>query len=85
MIVESFKETHIIEAVKNGEILELYREESRCLITGTFQISPNRQESLHVVVDYWSEIDSIDWVDLVTAYIPRYPFWETPNKRGKIK
>ena len=83
MITEDFRETHIIEAIENGTILELYADESRCLIKGTFQLSKKGKESLHVVIDYWSEFDNIDWVDLVTAYIPRYPFWETAIKRGR--
>lgn len=76
-------EKNIVEAVENGEILEHYIEEERCLITGTFQISGKNRESLHIVVDYWSESKVIDWIDIVTAYIPRYPFWETSYKRGK--
>lgn len=82
MNTEGFKEANIVEAIENGTILELYANESRCLITGAFQLSKKGNESLHVVIDYWSEFDEIDWVDLVTAYIPRYPFWETPIKRG---
>ncbi|MBW1615337.1 MAG: hypothetical protein JRJ49_02150 [Deltaproteobacteria bacterium] len=41
------------------------------------------KETLHVVIDYWSELKKIDWIDIVTAYIPRYPFWKTPYIRGK--
>ncbi len=85
MLAEGFDESAIIETILNGTIIEHYIEEDRCLITGTFQLSLNIKESLHVVVDYWSEFVTIDWLDIVTAYIPRYPFWETPYKRGRRK
>ena len=85
ILAEGFDEGHIIEAVGNGKILEDYIEEDRCLVAGTFQLSENIKESLHIVLDYWSASEEIDWVDIVTAYIPRRPFWETPYKRGKRK
>lgn len=85
MLAEGFNENDIIDAIKNGKIIEYYIEEDRCLITGTFQISPTIKEALHVVIDYWSESEAIEWVDIVTAYIPRHPFWETPYKRGRRK
>ncbi len=85
MLAEGFDETQLLESIENGKILEIYCEESRCLIVGTFKISEKIQEFLHVVVDYWSESEEIDWVDFVTAYIPRAPFWETPHRRGGKK
>ena len=83
MLAEGFGEDDILEAIGNGKLLELYNEEDRCLITGTFQLSENTKEHLHLVIDFWSEIGEIEWIDIVTAYIPRRPFWETPNIRGK--
>ncbi len=83
MLSEGFDEENIVEALLNGKILEQYTKESRCLITGKFQISKQTQGALHLVVDYWSETKEIEWVDIVTTYIPRKPFWETPNRRGK--
>ena len=85
MLSEGFEEGNIVEAIINGKILEHYTEEYRCLITGKFQISKHSKESLHIVVDYWSETEEIEWVDIVTTYIPRKPFWGTPNRRGKIQ
>ena len=85
MLAEGFYESDIIETIGSGRILEHYSEEERCLIIGTFQLSENVKESLHIVVDYWSESEVIDWVDFITAYIPRQPFWETPHKRGRKK
>ena len=85
MFAEGFDESNIVESIENGRILEHYIEEDRCLIAGTFRISKGNRESLHIVVDYWSESKVIDWVDIVTAYIPRYPFWETSYKRGRKK
>lgn len=85
MLAEGFNEKDIVEAILNGKIVEHYIEEDRCLITGIFLLSLNTKESLHIVIDYWSESETIDWIDVVTAYIPRHPFWKTPNQRGKIK
>ncbi|MBW2606236.1 MAG: hypothetical protein JRD05_01235 [Deltaproteobacteria bacterium] len=51
MLAEGFEEGDIIEAIGKGRILEHYVEEDRCLITGTYQLSENIKESLHVVVD----------------------------------
>ena len=56
--------------------------ENRCLITEKFRLTKRVKETLHVVIDYWSELKKIDWIDIVTAYIPRYPFWKTPYIRG---
>ena len=85
MLSEGFEEKDIIECIGNGKIIENYYEEDRCLISGKFKISENNHESLHLVIDYWSESDEINWIDIVTAYIPRFPFWETPYKRGRKK
>jgi len=85
MLAEGFGEDNIIEAVENGKIIENYAAEDRCLIAGTFPISEKTREHLHIVVDYWSEVGIIEWIDIVTAYIPRRPFWETPYQRGRRK
>lgn len=85
MLAEGFDEGNIAEAVGNGKILEHYTEEDRCLIAGTFRISENTEESLHIVADFWSESEDTEWIDIVTAYIPRRPFWETPYMRGRRK
>ncbi len=85
MLAEGFDESNIVEAVGSGKILEHYAEEDRCLIAGTYQLSEKIKESLHVVADFWSESEEIEWVDIVTAYIPRRPFWETPYMRGRRK
>jgi len=84
MLAEGFSERCIVEAMENGKIIENYFAEDRCLIAGFFQISEKTRESLHVV-DFWSESNQIEWVDIVTAYIPRRPFWQTPHIRGKRK
>ena len=82
MLSEGFCEDNVRESIENGKILEIYEEENRCLIIGQFKITEKLNEYLHIVIDYWNESKKIDWVDIVTAYIPRRPFWETPFKRG---
>ena len=83
MLAEGFHEKDIIEAILNGKIIENYIDEDRCLIAGAFKLSPKTKESLHIVIDYWFESKRVEWIDIVTAYIPRRPFWNTPYKRGK--
>lgn len=83
MLSGGFDESDILECIESGKILENYHEENRGLISGSFHTSEHLRESLHVVLDYWSESGKIDWIDLVTAYIPRPPFWETPYRRGR--
>jgi hypothetical protein len=40
----------------------------------------------HMLAEGFSErCIQIEWVDIVTAYIPRRPFWQTPYIRGKRK
>ncbi len=67
MLAEGFDESDIVEAICNGKILENYTEEDLCLIAGAFQITEKTQESLHIVVDFWSESEKFDWADIVTA------------------
>lgn len=83
MLAEGFNEKDIIESILDGKIIEHYNDEDRCLIAGTFELSLTSKEYLHIVIDYWSERKEIEWIDIVTAYIPRRPFWETPYRRGK--
>lgn len=85
ILAEGFTESDISEAAENGKILESYENENRCLIVGTFRISERTAEHLHIVIDYWFGTDMTGWIDIVTAYIPRRPFWETPYQRGRRK
>ena len=83
MLSEGFGESDILGAIGNGKILERYPDESRCLVVGTYPVSQTTNESLHVVIDCWTVTGTIDWIDIVTAYVPQRPFWETPYQRAK--
>lgn len=78
MVEEGFELSHCEEALLNGRVLEEYPKEHRCLILGTFHWTPTTTDHLHVVVDY----SDPNWLDFVTAYIPRSPVWEAPDRRG---
>ena len=39
----------------------------------------NVSSPLHIVYDYSND----EVVDIVTAYIPQKPWWETPSRRGR--
>jgi len=81
MIEEGFSEANIIEAVTGkSKILENYPDDCRCLIVGTFHFTETVTSPLHIVCDY-SRSDS---VDIVTAYIPQKPWWNSPTERSNI-
>ena len=80
MIEDGFSEENIIEAVNGrSKILENYPNELRCLILSSFHVSEKVTSPLHIVCDYSKE----ELIDIVTAYIPQKPWWESPTKRRK--
>lgn len=80
MIQEGFREEDILAAVSaECKILEDYPEDSRCLVLGYFFVSEHVKAPLHVVCDYSRE----EVIDIVTAYVPQKPWWESPSRRGK--
>ncbi|MFS8085502.1 MAG: DUF4258 domain-containing protein [Acidobacteriota bacterium] len=80
LIEEGFTEQNILDAVLGkSKVLEYYREEARCLVVGYFRLSKKVTCPLHVVCDY----SNSEVVDIVTAYIPDIPWWQTPTKRGQ--
>lgn len=79
MIEEGFTESDIVTALTGkSKILEVYVDEHRCLILGSFRISENVRSPLHLVCDYSRD----DVLDIVTAYIPQKPWWSSPSQRG---
>ncbi len=81
MVKEGFDEPHVLQTVLTGQVLEEYLSACRCLIFGFFDLSPDVTLPLHVVVDY---VDP-ERVDIVTAYIPGKPEWQTPTQRAERK
>jgi hypothetical protein len=79
IIEEGFTEENVVEAILNGRIIEEYPDEKRCLICGTAHIAPKTKISLHLICDY----SDPEWLDIVTAYIPQLPQWETPTRRSR--
>lgn len=81
MLEEGFDEQQCIEALLDGKEIEVYPDECRCLILGHFHFTPKSLSPLHIVCDYSDPTE----IDIVTAYIPQKPEWETPWKRGRKK
>ena len=80
MIEEGFSERDVLEALAGkSRVLENYLDESRCLVLGYFQSSEGVPSPLHIVCDYSKD----QLVDLITAYIPQAPWWDSPTKRGR--
>ncbi len=53
MIEEGFSESDMVAALTGkSKILELYVDEHRCLILGSFKISEKVRSPLHLVCDY---------------------------------
>ena len=81
MIKEGFTEDDIVRVLQSGSLLEDYQEEARCLILGYLTTTSSPPTPLHVLCDHSNK----DSVDIVTAYIPQKPWWQTETKRGRIQ
>ncbi|MDQ3814166.1 MAG: DUF4258 domain-containing protein [Armatimonadota bacterium] len=80
MIEEGFDENNLIEVVQGKlRLVDEYSEESRYLVTGYFYFTPQSRSPLHLVCD----LSNPDVVDIVTAYIPQRPWWNSPTQRGE--
>lgn len=81
MLEEGFEERDVIEVLtgRGRKILEVYPEQNRCLILGSFAVGRKSRVHLHVVCDH----SDPEVLDIVTAYIPQAPWWVTPSRRGK--
>jgi len=82
MIEEGFDENHLLEALQGKiRVVEAYPEESRYLVLGRFRFTAKVTCPLHVLCD----LSNQGIVDIVTAYIPRRPWWTSPTQRGRKK
>ena len=81
MIKEGFTEDDIVEVLRSGRLLESYHDEARSLILGFFKSGGSSATPLHVLCDHSNK----DSVDIVTAYIPQKPWWQTETKRGRVQ
>ena len=81
MIKEGFSENDILGVIQFGRLLENYDDEKRCLVLGSFATGESSVGPLHVLCDYSDD----GAVDIVTAYIPQKPWWQTEAKRGRIQ
>jgi hypothetical protein len=81
MIKEGFSENDILGVIQSGRLLEHYDEEKRCLFLGSFASGESVVSPLHVLCDHSND----EIVDIVTAYIPQKPWWQTATKRGRIQ
>ncbi len=80
MIEEGFDERQLLEVLTGKlQLLEEYSEELRCLVLGRFHFATNAISPLHIVCDLSHE----EVLDIVTAYIPQRPWWNTPTQRGE--
>jgi hypothetical protein len=81
MVEEGFDESQATQAiVGDGRLLEDYPEDRRCLILGKLA-EEGRSRFVHIVCDY----SDPECVDLVTAYVPQRPWWNTPTQRPRKK
>ena len=81
MIEEGFDEENLLQALGGkSRILEDYVAEMRCLVLGYFASGEDLRTAVHIVCDYSDRRR----VDIVTAYLPRKPWWVTPRKRGRL-
>lgn len=80
MIEEGFDENNLLEALGGRlRLIEEYEGESRYLILGYFHFTPQSRSALHVICD----LTHVEVVDIVTAYIPQLPWWDSPTRRNQ--
>lgn len=58
---------------------ELLEKIKRLIRDKRYRISGKVISPLHIICNYSKE----ELLDIVTAYIPQKPWWESPTKRGK--
>ncbi len=78
---EGFDRQHIVEAVLNGKIIEVYPTDQRVLVCGQAALIEHTRIYLHVVCEYSDPI----YVEFVTAYIPDEVQWQNPPFRRRRK
>jgi hypothetical protein len=76
---EEFDRSNVEQAILNGRIIERYPKEQRTLICGKTTLPGHVDVYLHVICEH---ADSV-WLEIVTAYIPDEPLWETPPVRRR--
>jgi hypothetical protein len=79
-IAEGFTEADIVKTLQYGRELAVYPEDSRMLVLGYINISPQLRIPLHVVLDY----SPYRWLDVVTAFIPTDPYRVWSRERVAI-
>ncbi len=78
-VKEEFERKHIVEAVLDGKIIEVYPDDQRVLICGRFTLSQISTIYLHGVCEYADPV----YVEFITAYIPDQTQWENPPFRRR--
>jgi hypothetical protein len=76
---EGFDRQHIVEAILNGGIIEVYPDEQRVLICGQATLSPALKLYLHTVCEHADPV----YIEIITAYIPDETLWENPPVRRR--
>ena len=76
---EGFNETHIVDCISSGKIIEHYSDRNRVLIAGKIILEDESHTFLHVIV----EQNYPNQIEIVTAYIPNESEWRTPYKRRR--
>ncbi|MDE0635749.1 MAG: DUF4258 domain-containing protein [Candidatus Poribacteria bacterium] len=71
---EGFQVKHMVEAMLNGRIIEVYPDDERVLICGRSTLLENIVVYLHVVCEYSDPL----YIEFVTAYIPDENQWQFP-------
>ncbi len=76
---EGFVQRDMIDAVENGEIIEVYPNDKRVLICGRTAMDTSVKLYLHIVCEHSDPV----FIEFVTAYIPDESRWERPDFRRR--
>ena len=78
---EGFTPRQAIEAINNGDIIEHYPEQSRCLIAGTASGIVISKEYITTYIHCVCHYDDVNQIVIVTMYRPRSDTWRNHASR----
>ena len=80
---EQFRPIHAVEAILNGQIIEVRDDESRCLICGEVNGLPQSPEYITNYLHCVCEYDNIQNIVIVTMYRPNSDDWINQHTRRR--
>jgi hypothetical protein len=80
-LVEGFTPRQAIEAISNGDVIEHYPEQSRCLIAGTASGLVISKDYITTYIHCVCRYDNINQMVIITMYRPKSDEWVNHARR----